>query len=106
MNTGTRMRSMSTAARRRNQTDEMQPIQALLNRIRWDGEFGRGEFVIGYYDRLEQDIIKVPLKALHFSEDDHFGFQFIDSDGELHSVPLHRVKEVYKDGELIWHREH
>ena len=96
----------TTAAHRRYQAEEMQPIQALLNRIRWDREFGKGEFVIGYYDRLERNIIKVPLRELYFSEDDHFGFQLMDSEGGLHSVPLHRVKEVYKDGELIWHREH
>jgi uncharacterized protein (UPF0248 family) len=36
-------------------------IRALLNRIRWDREFGRGEFTIGYFDRLERRIIVVPL---------------------------------------------
>jgi uncharacterized protein (UPF0248 family) len=30
----------------------MIPIHRLLNRIRWDPGFGRGRFVIGYYDRL------------------------------------------------------
>lgn len=44
----------------------MMPIQDLLNRIRWDPDFGRGEFVIGYFDRVENAIIKVPLKALNF----------------------------------------
>ncbi|MDD5322664.1 MAG: DUF504 domain-containing protein [Methylococcales bacterium] len=33
----------------------MNPIQNLLHRIRWGPEFGRGEFVIGYYDRIEHE---------------------------------------------------
>ena len=33
-------------------------------------------------------------------------FQVTGDEGEVHTVPLHRVKEVYRNGELIWHREH
>ena len=84
----------------------MQPIQDLLNRIRWDPEFAKGRFELGYYDRVEDRIIRVGLQELHFDRDDHFAFTLVDQDGEFHSVPLHRVKEVYKDDELIWHREH
>jgi len=83
----------------------MIPIHELLNRIRWDEEFGKGEFVIGYHDRVDNRIIRVPLAELYFEPGDHFSFDLIDSEGELHSIPLHRIKEVYKDGVLIWHRE-
>jgi uncharacterized protein (UPF0248 family) len=84
----------------------MQPIQEILNRIRWDREFARSEFTIGYYDREEDTIIKIPFKTLHFDEDDHFGFQVLEENGESHNIPYHRVKELYKDGTLIWHRGH
>lgn len=84
----------------------MTPIHELLNRIRWDKEFGRGDFLIGYYDRIEHRLIRVPLREIFFEPDDHFSFDLIDHDGVLHSIPLHRIKELYKDGELIWYREH
>ncbi len=84
----------------------MIPIQALLNRIRWDHDFAQGEFVIGYYDRVEDRIIKVPLRELYFDAEDHFSFQVYDDEDELHTVPFHRVKEVYKDGQMIWQRQH
>lgn len=29
----------------------MTPIHELLNRIRWDKEFGQGRFEVGYHDR-------------------------------------------------------
>ena len=82
----------------------MIPIQKLLSRIRWDPEFGRGKFIIGYYDRIAQQIIKVPLARLVFETDSHNSFEAIEADGSVHSVPYHRVREVYRDGELIWQR--
>lgn len=84
----------------------MIPIHELLNKIRWDKDFGTGDFAIGYYDRIKEKIIMVPLREVHFDPTDHSVFQVVDDDGEAHRIPLHRVKEVYKNGELIWHREH
>jgi uncharacterized protein (UPF0248 family) len=83
----------------------MIPIHELLNRIRWDREFGQGEFVIGYYDRVEDAIIRMPLREILVRPDDHFSFDIIDQEGEPQSIPLHRIREVYKDGRLIWHRK-
>ena len=84
----------------------MIPIHELLSRIRWDKEFGRGDFVIGYYDRVLEEIIQVPFAELIFPPDSRNSIRIMDYDGVVHSVPLHRIKEVYKDNELIWHREH
>ena len=84
----------------------MIPIHELLNRIRWDEEYGQADFEIGYYDRLEDRIIRVPVREIFFESDDHFDFELYDNEGELHSIPLHRVKQVFRNGELIWHREH
>jgi uncharacterized protein (UPF0248 family) len=82
------------------------PIHELLNRIRWDTKFGQADFEIGYYDRVEDRIIHVPMREIFFETGDHFAFDLYDKEGELHSIPLHRVKEVIRNGELIWHREH
>lgn len=82
----------------------MEPIQDLLNRIRWDPKFGAARFLIGYHDRVTGSIVKVPLEALSFEAHDHFAFKVIGEDGLVHNVPLHRVREVYRDGDLIWHR--
>lgn len=45
----------------------MIPIHKLLNRIRWDPEFAKGNLELGYYDRTENRMILVPLKELTFS---------------------------------------
>jgi len=83
----------------------MTPIQDLLHRIRWDPEFSHGEFVIGYHDRIKCEIILVPFLEVTFPQDAPSVFELIDSEGQTHTIPLHRVKSVYKNGELIWHRE-
>jgi len=83
----------------------MIPIQDLLNRIRWDSEFANGEFSIGYYDRIRREIVTVPLETVGLTQGDHyFAFRFFDEQGEEHSVPFHRIREMRKDGELIWQR--
>ena len=84
----------------------MQTIRELLDRIRWDKDFGQGEFEIGFLDHVEDKIIRLPIRELTFVPGDHFFFHYLDENGEAHNVPLHRIKSVYKNAELIWHREH
>ncbi len=83
----------------------MIPLHELLSRIDWDPEFGRGEFRIGYLDHLHDGLVYVPLHDV-CRENGHFSFEVTDEDGMVHNVPYHRVKEVWKDGALIWQRVH
>jgi uncharacterized protein (UPF0248 family) len=80
------------------------PIHELLNRIRWDAEFARGNFELGYFDRVEERIIVVPFAEVSFPRDDPQAFRLVDGEGRIHRVPFHRVREVFKDGQRIWHR--
>ena len=82
----------------------MIPIHELLNRIRWDPEFAKGNFELGYYDRTENRIILVPLREVAFPKDSPEVFQVIDMEGQVHRIPFHRAREVYKDSQRIWHR--
>ena len=83
----------------------MIPIHQLLNRILWDETFSKADFEIGYYDRVEDKIIHVPFSELTLDKETHFSADITDNLGKVHMVPLHRIKEVYRNGELIWHRE-
>lgn len=82
----------------------MIPIHEFLNRIRWDKKFAQGQFEVGYYDRSEDKIIRIPFEDILFDPKDHFTITIIDSKCETHMVPYHRIKEIYKNGELVWHR--
>ncbi len=82
----------------------MDPIDKLLNRIKWDKEFGNGYFEIGYEDHIEQKIFRVSFRSVNFSEDQPSSFQVKDEQGKTRTIPFHRIREVYKDGRLIWKR--
>ena len=82
----------------------MTPIHELLNRIRWDSEYARGNFELGYFDRVERRIIRVPFREVQFRQDDANAFRLVDAAGQFHRVPFHRVREVHKDGQRIWQR--
>jgi uncharacterized protein (UPF0248 family) len=80
------------------------PIRQLLNRIRWDAEYGRADFGIGYYDRMVDRIVVVPIRQVHFCPGDHFAIEVSDEGGASRMVPLHRIREVYRNGALVWAR--
>jgi uncharacterized protein (UPF0248 family) len=84
--------------------ERMIPIHELLNRIRWDPEFAKGNFQLGYYDRAENRIIQVPMEEITFPEDSSQTFQLADVEGQVHRIPFHRVREVYRNAQRIWHR--
>jgi uncharacterized protein (UPF0248 family) len=83
----------------------MMPIQDLLHRIQWDPTFGNGRFVIGYYDRVIHRILRVPLRQVQLARGAHFSFTLMQDDGYGRMVPFHRVREVWRDGKLIWQRK-
>lgn len=82
----------------------MEPLRDLLNRIRWDRDFGTGAFELGIYDRVRDALVRTPLSAIRFEPGNSVACFLEDGDGRTHAVPLHRVREVYKDGVLIWKR--
>lgn len=82
----------------------MIPIHELLARIRWDEAFGRARFVIGYWDRVGGTEVEVPLEHIRVEPGARFAFEAIEANGSVHTVPFHRVRHVWRDGELIWSR--
>ena len=82
----------------------MTPIHELLSRIRHDKEFGRSRFQIGYFDRAEGTIHRVPFQQIVFPADERRAFELLDESGQYRRIPFHRVREVYKDDRRIWQR--
>jgi uncharacterized protein (UPF0248 family) len=82
----------------------MLPLDQLLHRIKWDPEFGRGEFALGYYDRVLGEETIVPFASVMLDAQRRDTFTFTDQDGIAHHIPMHRVRAVYKDGATIWRR--
>jgi len=83
----------------------MTPIHELLNRIVWDAEFGNARFVIGYYDRVFDRVVRVDFERIQLERGQHFSFEVVGKDGVARMVPFHRVREVARNGAVIWRRE-
>jgi len=84
----------------------MIPLHELLARIRWDEGFAAAHFEIAYLDHVEKRLIRIDLGEMRPDPESHSMFCILDRDGDLLSVPYHRVKQVFRNGELIWQREH
>lgn len=81
-----------------------QPIQDLLHRIRWDPEFGKGTFAVGYWDRVARREQVVPFTSVAFDPRNPELLLIQDEDAGMLRIPLHRVRVIYKDGTKIWRR--
>ena len=82
----------------------MIPIQDLLHRIQWDSEFGRAAFQVGYVDRVAGDTVRVPFGDVRLEHGQLVVLNAFDEDGSPATIPLHRVREVWRDGQLVWQR--
>jgi uncharacterized protein (UPF0248 family) len=80
------------------------PIQDLLHRIQWDGEFGRAAFEIGYVDRVAGGTVRVPFRDVSLEQGQLVVLNVFEEDGGPATIPLHRVRRVWRDGRLIWQR--
>ena len=82
----------------------MELIQKLVSRIRLDHEPGRGRFVIGHDGPLKQKIIRIPFEEIVYEEGNHSSVEIKGAEGEALLILFYRVREVYREGRLIWHR--
>ena len=80
----------------------MQPIHELLSEIRWNPHI-RGEFEIAFADHEKPELQRVPIRQMRFT-DSKFAFEFVNEDDRLLTIPLHRIRKVYRNHELIWSR--
>ena len=82
----------------------METIRQPLSRIHWDEEFGKGDFEVGLYDRVGGTVEFQPLDNLHMGKGNHLSFT-VCVDGEVLTIPFHRIREVRKNSETIWKRK-
>jgi len=80
------------------------PIHELLARIRWDPEFGHGRFVLGYVDHATDELQHVAVQDARPDPANPSLLTVVDERGAVVSLPLHRIHEVLRNGEVIWQR--
>ena len=79
----------------------MQPIKDLLNKIKWDKRENPEQYLIFYYDRILNKLIKIPYTKIKRLEG---SFMVLDNEEES-NIPLHRIKKVMKNNVVVWERK-
>jgi uncharacterized protein (UPF0248 family) len=82
----------------------MVPIQDVLHRIQWDPACRGSAFDIGYLDRIAGTIVRVPFGELHLDGGARPALTVCGIDGAILRIPLHRVRQVWRDGVIFWER--
>ncbi len=81
----------------------MKTIRQVLNKIRWDPRLKIEDYTVGYYDRVQDSIIKLRVSDINFQESD--GFSFCKKDDVRSSrIPFHRIRRVWEGENLVWCR--
>lgn len=79
----------------------MIPIIDLLNKINWDKKENPLDYKIIYFDRVEEKPKTINFTSIKRIEKP---FIIIDINNKETNIPLHRIREVKKEGKSIWKR--
>lgn len=79
----------------------MQPIQDLLNKIKWDKREAPEQYSIFYFDRILNKLIKIPYTKIKKLEGSFMVLGNIDET----NIPLHRIRKVTKNNVVVWERK-
>jgi len=77
----------------------MRPVQDVLNQIKWDKKLKPEEYTVEYIDFGK--LVSIPYTAIKNIEG---LFMIIEKDGNEVNIPLHRIRIIKKNGEIIWQR--
>ncbi len=69
----------------------------ILNKIKWDKNLNKEDYSIYYLDNIAKKLI-----SISFNEIKEISKNFIILEDK--EIPIHRIKEIRKQGKLIWKR--
>ncbi|MCD4666529.1 DUF504 domain-containing protein [archaeon] len=76
-------------------------ILDLLNKIKWDDNEIPEDYTLVYYDKVSN--INKEIKLTDIKDIENL-FIVLEVKGKEVNIPLHRIKEVKKEGKIIWKR--
>ncbi len=78
----------------------MIPIRDLQNKIRWDKKENPEDYSKGYWDNKDKKLIFIKFNEIKKIEG---SFLLLNREEETY-IPMHRIKEVKKNGIVVWNR--
>ncbi|HLC19882.1 MAG TPA: DUF504 domain-containing protein [Candidatus Nanoarchaeia archaeon] len=80
----------------------MMPIHELISKIKWDPNEKPADYFLSYYDRILKSLIEFRFDDIASIED---SFIQLYKEDKLLSIPFHRIKQIKKDGKIVWERK-
>ncbi len=75
----------------------MIPIKEFINKIRWDENLDKDEYLLHYVDRITNS-----LKTIKFDEILSIEGDFLVLEDK--EIPLHRIRKVTRFNKVVWER--
>ena len=80
-------------------------VRDILGRVAHDVAFARGAtFEAGYFDRVARRVVFVPLAPESLPTPLCGTLQLLAPDGTLATIPLHRLRVIRRNGQMVWSR--
>ncbi|MCD6557742.1 MAG: DUF504 domain-containing protein [Candidatus Aenigmarchaeota archaeon] len=67
--------------------NNMIPVNEIINKIKWDKTECMEDYIVGYWDRIENKIIFIKFKEFEKSD-----------------IPYHRIRVIKKNDKIVWNR--
>lgn len=78
----------------------MMYIGDFLNKLRWDKNLKAEEYTIVYFDRIAEKSFEVLFTEIGRESN----FMLIRRNNQEVHIPLHRIREVRRNGNVVWER--
>lgn len=79
----------------------MQTLKELISKIKFDKRENPADYDFFYLDRINHKKVKINFKDILRVEGEMF---VIEKNNFETEIPLHRIRQVTKNGEIIWQR--
>lgn len=76
-------------------------VKDFLNKIKWDKREKPEGYTFFYLDRFENQLKEIKCLDIKRIEGNLI---IIQKEGEEINIPMHRIKEIKKDNEIVWKR--
>ena len=80
----------------------MTTIKDIINKIKWDPNIkDKDSYSLFYLDRITKRLVEIRFNQIKNIEG---SFLIVDYEDETKEIPMHRIKKIMKDKEVIFQR--
>ena len=73
-----------------------------MDKVKWDKRISPEMCTLFYWDRILKKKIKIKYKDIKEIKDN---FMYVEREGEVNIVPIHRLRRIKNKGRIIWERK-